>query len=68
MRIRIYMKSGNIITLRGVKDVIVSRHPQTGNVGSIDIQRKWYMKFLPCERLHGIALDNDQIEAITYRK
>ena len=68
MRIRIYMKSGNVITLRGVKDVIIKRCPVEGNVGSIEIERKWYMKYLPCERMIGAALDNSQIEAITYNK
>lgn len=68
MRVRIYMKSGNVITLRDVKDAIVHLHSVTGNIGSLEIEREWYMKYFPCERLHGLALDNSQIEAITYNK
>lgn len=67
MRVRIYMKSGSVITLRGVKDVLITPHPTTGNIGAIDIKRHWYMKYLSAERLHGAALDNSQIEAITYK-
>lgn len=68
MRIRIYMKSGNIITLHGVKDVNITRCPVEGNIDWIKIEREWYMKYLPCERLLGLALANSQIEAITYNK
>lgn len=67
MRVRIYMKSGNVITLRGVKDVHITPHPTTGNIGAIDIKRRWYMNYLPCERIFGPALNLSQIEAITYK-
>lgn len=68
MRVRIYMKSGNVITLRGVKDVMVSRNNITNDISSLEIEREWYMKYLPCERLYGAALVTSQIEAITCNK
>ena len=64
MRICIYMKSGNAIELRGVKDVKVSA--QGNEIVSLTIKRTWLAThILNMPRLVMPSINLSQIEAIT---
>lgn len=64
MRIKFYMKSSNVITQRGIKDVAV-RCNAAGAIEYIKIDRYWYAKFIPNNHLFVASLQLGQIEAIT---
>lgn len=65
MKITIYMKSGNKISVRGVKDVTVTTG--TNGITGVKLVKTFFGRYLnPCEGLYMRSIDLSQIEAITY--